>query len=141
PKPKKSNPWVNLVMFLLTLVSMLLSGAMYSYEGPASEDIMQFLGQMLANLGSGVPFAASLLAILLAHEFGHYLAARFHKTEVTLPYFLPFPLSILGTLGAFIQLKEPPRNKRVLLDIGLAGPLAGLIVAIPILLLGLSLSE
>jgi membrane-associated protease RseP (regulator of RpoE activity) len=93
------------------------------------------------NLGSGMPFAVSLLAILLAHEFGHYLAARYHKTDVTLPYFLPFPFSPFGTLGAFIQLKEPPRNKRILLDIGIAGPLAGLIVAIPVLLIGLSLSE
>jgi membrane-associated protease RseP (regulator of RpoE activity) len=82
-----------------------------------------------------------MLAILLAHEFGHYLAARYHNTAVTLPYFLPFPGSLLGTLGAFIQLKEPPRNKRVLLDIGLAGPLAGLVVAIPVLLIGLSLSH
>ncbi|MBX3048002.1 MAG: site-2 protease family protein [Anaerolineales bacterium] len=141
PKPKGSNPLVNLVMFILTVVSMLMAGTLYSYDGPAVEDSMLLIQQVFARLGDGVPFAASLLAILLAHEFGHYLAARYHKTAVTLPYFLPFPLSIFGTLGAFIQLKEPPRNKRVLLDIGLAGPLAGLLVAIPVLLLGLSLSE
>ena len=90
---------------------------------------------------SGIPFAASLLAILGAHEFGHYLAGRYHHTHVTLPYFLPFPFSPFGTLGAFIQLKEPPRNKRILMDIGIAGPLAGLVVAIPVLLFGLSLSK
>jgi membrane-associated protease RseP (regulator of RpoE activity) len=94
----------------------------------------------LLKIYTGWPFAVSILAILLAHEFGHYLAARYHKTEVTLPYFIPFPLSALGTMGAVILWKEPPKNKKILLDIGIAGPLAGLVVAIPILLLGLWLS-
>lgn len=141
PAPQPSNPWVNLVLFLLTLLSMLITGAVYSYDGPTVESAGQLVGIVFNNLELGIPFAASLLAILLAHEFGHYLAGRYHKTAVTLPYFLPFPLSPFGTLGAFIQLKEPPRNKRVLLDIGIAGPLAGLVVAIPVLLYGLSLSE
>jgi len=87
-------------------------------------------------LMGGLPFALALLAILVCHEFGHYLAARYHKTAVTLPFFIPFPVGF-GTMGAFIQLKEPPRNKRILLDIGIAGPLAGLIIALPILLYGL----
>jgi membrane-associated protease RseP (regulator of RpoE activity) len=86
-------------------------------------------------------FAVALMSILLAHEFGHYLAGRFHHTQVTLPYFIPFPLPPFGTMGAFIQLKEPPKNKRTLLDIGIAGPLAGLVVAIPVLILGLALSQ
>ncbi|MEX2143409.1 MAG: site-2 protease family protein, partial [Anaerolineales bacterium] len=144
PSPRKqrpSNPWINLLFFLLTLVSMLMAGALYGYEGPEPQGLSGLFSMLLGNLGAGIPFAASLLAILLAHEFGHYLAARYHKTAVTLPYFLPFPLSPFGTLGAFIQLKEPPRNKRVLFDIGIAGPLAGLAVAIPLLLIGLSLSE
>jgi membrane-associated protease RseP (regulator of RpoE activity) len=140
-KPKKANPWINLLFFILTLISMLMAGALYSYEGPEPEGFSGFVQLFADNLASGLPFAVSLLAILLAHEFGHYLAARYHKTEVTLPYFLPFPFSPFGTLGAFIQLREPPRNKRILLDIGIAGPLAGLIVAIPVLLIGLSLSE
>lgn len=141
PRPRRSNPWINLIFFVLTLISMLMAGALYAYEGPEPQDTMAFLGLITGNLASGLPFAGSLLAILLAHEFGHYLAARYHNTAVTLPYFLPFPLSPFGTLGAFIQLKEPPRNKRVLLDIGIAGPLAGLVVAIPILLVGLALSD
>ncbi|HLE74395.1 MAG TPA: site-2 protease family protein [Anaerolineales bacterium] len=140
-KQRPSNPYINLIFFLLTLISMLIAGVLYGYEGPEPQGLGGLAGLLLGNLSIGIPFAASLLAILLAHEFGHYLAARFHKTAVTLPYFLPFPLSPFGTLGAFIQLKEPPRNKRVLFDIGIAGPLAGLVVAIPILLLGLSLSE
>jgi len=140
-KQRPSNPYINLIFFLLTLISMLIAGVLYGYEGPEPQGLGGLAGLLLGNLSIGIPFAASLLAILLAHEFGHYLAARYHKTAVTLPYFLPFPLSPFGTLGAFIQLKEPPRNKRVLFDIGIAGPLAGLVVAIPILLLGLSLSE
>ncbi|HLE72691.1 MAG TPA: site-2 protease family protein [Anaerolineales bacterium] len=140
-RPKRSNAWINLIFFSLTLVSMLMAGALYSYQGPEPDSTTGYFQLVWNNLASGIPFAVSLLAILLAHEFGHYLAARFHKTEVTLPYFLPFPFSPFGTLGAFIQLREPPRNKRVLLDIGIAGPLAGLIIAIPVLLIGLSLSE
>ena len=141
-RPQPSNPMVNLVMFLLTLASVIFVGALSSYECTrpfANENEM--LGAVLRNLQIGIPFAVSLLAILVTHEFGHYLAGRFHKTHVTLPYFIPFPLGPFGTMGAFIQLKEPPKNKRVLLDIGIAGPLAGLVVAIPVLLLGLSLSK
>lgn len=135
-----SNPWVNLLMFLLTLASVLMAGAFYAYDGPSPSGIGELTTVLLGRLHTGIPFAASLLAILLAHEFGHYLAARFHGTAVTLPYFIPLPFSQLGTMGAFIQLKEPPKNKRILLDIGLAGPLAGFIVAVPLLVLGLALS-
>jgi membrane-associated protease RseP (regulator of RpoE activity) len=140
PKPRPSNPWINLLFFLLTVASVLYTGFRLSYEGFIPENAT--LSLFLANIGLGIPFTVSMLGILLAHEFGHYLAARYHRTAVTLPYFLPLPeYSPFGTLGAFIQLKEPPRNKRVLLDIGLAGPFAGLIFAIPILFYGLSLSE
>ncbi len=138
---KKSNPWINLGLFLLTVVSVLIAGTLYGYEGPVSDDPIILMKHIFSNLLSGVPFAASMLGILLAHEFGHYLAARYHKTNVTLPYFIPFPLSLFGTMGAFIQLKEPPRNKRILLDIGIAGPLAGFVVAVPILMYGLFTSE
>lgn len=139
--PRPSNPWINLILFLITLGSVMLAGTLNSYEGPLGENAGELIGNLIANLDEGLPFAVSLLAILLAHEFGHYLAGRYHRTAVTLPYFLPFPLSPFGTLGAFIQLKEPPRNKRVLLDIGVSGPLAGLVVAVGVLFLGLSLSE
>ncbi|RME87165.1 MAG: site-2 protease family protein [Anaerolineae bacterium] len=135
-RPKPANPWVSLGLFILTLLSVLLTGALYAYQGPATG-----LKGLLANLWRGWPFAVSLLGILTAHEFGHYLTGRYHKTTVTLPYFIPLPFSLLGTMGAFIQMKEPPKNRRVLFDIGIAGPLAGLVVAIPVLLLGLSLSS
>jgi membrane-associated protease RseP (regulator of RpoE activity) len=137
---KPSNPVVNLVLFALTLLSVIFAGSLNTFSGPANSTSEYLLG-LLRNMPNGLPFAASLLAILLAHEFGHYLAGRFHKTNVTLPYFIPLPISPFGTLGAFIQLKEPPKNRRILLDIGIAGPLAGLCVAIPVLLLGLALSK
>jgi len=140
-EPKPSNPWVNLVLFILTVFSVLLAGTLYSYQGPVSEDSGSMIRQIFSNLWTGWPFAVSLLAILLAHEFGHYLAARYHRSAVTLPYFIPFPLSILGTMGAFIQLKSPPKNRNTLLDIGAAGPYAGLIVAIPVLIYGLATSD
>jgi membrane-associated protease RseP (regulator of RpoE activity) len=140
-RPQPSNGWVNLVLFLLTLASVIFAGALYAYDGPEPSNAGGLLLNILRSLPSGIPFAVSLLAILLAHEFGHYLAGRYHKTQVTLPYFIPFPLSPFGTMGAFIRLKEPPKNKRILLDIGIAGPLAGLVVAIPVLLYGLSLSK
>ncbi len=139
-KTRPSNPWVNLVLFVLTFLSVLFAGVLYTYNGPLPEDPSGIFRTLLVNLPIGFPFAASLLTILLAHEFGHYLAGRYHKAAVTLPYFIPFPLSPFGTMGAFIQMKKPPKNKRILLDIGIAGPIAGLVVAIPVLLYGLSLS-
>lgn len=130
--PKPSNALVNLVMFALTLLSVLFVGGSYGYAG----DIPNSVGGWVSFMLAGWPFAAALLGILLAHEFGHYFAARYHKVAVTLPYFIPFP-SLFGTMGAFIQLKSPPTNRRVLLDIGVAGPLAGLVVALPVLFYGL----
>jgi len=141
PKPRPSNPWVNVLLFVLTLGSVLLTGALMSYQGPPPTSQADAFNQLIANLWRGWPFAASMLGILTAHEFGHYLVGRYHRAHVSLPYFIPLPFTQLGTMGAFINMKEPPRNRRVLLDIGIAGPLAGLVVAIPVLILGLSLSE
>ena len=138
---RPSKPWINVGVFILTIFSVVLAGALYAYDGPVDADLPTILRSILRSLPSGIPFAVSLLAILVAHESGHYLAARYHGTDVSLPFFIPFPGSPFGTMGAFIQLKQPPRNKRALLDIGLAGPIAGLIVAIPVLLIGLSLSD
>lgn len=140
--PRPSKAWVNGVFFLFTVLSVLLAGALNAYNGPATGDLFLMLAYSLTHLWLGIPFAAALLAILLAHEFGHYLVARYHHTAATLPYFIPLPFfSPFGTMGAVIIQKESHKNKRILLDIGMAGPLAGFIVAIPILLYGLSLSK
>jgi membrane-associated protease RseP (regulator of RpoE activity) len=140
-RPRPSNPWINLLLFIITGVSVVFAGTFFEYRGPLTTDFNQLWPFLLPALLRGLAFAGSLLAILLAHEFGHYLAARYHRSAVTLPYFIPFPFSPFGTMGAFIQLKEPPKNKRILLDIGIAGPLAGLFVALPLVFIGLSLSQ
>jgi len=133
-QPKPTKIWGNILFFVLTVLSvMFVGGTNSATTTPTTID-----GWVKFLLG-GLPFAIALMAILVCHEFGHYLAGRYHKTTVTLPFFIPFPFGF-GTMGAFIQLKEPPKNRRILLDIGITGPLAGLIVAIPILLLGLYLS-
>ncbi|HSB65366.1 MAG TPA: site-2 protease family protein [Anaerolineales bacterium] len=134
-KPKPTKIWPNIVFFILTVVSVAFTGALFSASSFPTN-----LAGWINFLAGGLPFAIALMAILVCHEFGHYLVGRFHKTAVTLPFFIPFPFSYFGTMGAFIQLKEPPKNRRILLDIGLAGPLAGLLIAIPVLLIGLYLS-
>jgi membrane-associated protease RseP (regulator of RpoE activity) len=122
-----------LTLFGLTAVSCLYVGALYA-EGRA-------IGELPTWLPDGLPFAASLLAILLCHEFGHYLVARRLGVPTSLPYFLPLPISPFGTLGSVINMTAPPRNRRQLLAIATAGPLAGLIVALPVLWIGLSQSH
>ena len=142
---KPSRIWINGVLMALTILSVILAGIIYTLgsvlDGALPASLAEWLPYISRSLGGGIAFAVGLLSILLAHEFGHYLAGRFHNSNVTLPYFIPFPFSVFGTMGAFIQLKEPPKNRRVLMDIGIAGPLAGLVVAIPVLIIGLSLSQ
>ncbi len=138
PEPQPDKVSTNVILFVLTVFSVMLAGA--QPEGPIPQDAMGQLLALAKAIPTGLPFAASLLGILLAHEFGHYFMSRYHKTPATLPYFIPFPFSPLGTMGAAIIMRGTPKNKRVLFDIGIAGPLAGLVVAIPVLLYGLQLS-
>jgi len=130
-KPRPANAWVNVVLFVVTVMSVMLMGALNQGANPLTDP---------ASIVEGIPFAFTLLIILGAHEFGHYFAARHHKVAVTLPYFIPMPLSFVGTFGAFIQLRSPVHNRNHLFDVGVAGPLAGLVVAIPLLLYGLAIS-
>jgi membrane-associated protease RseP (regulator of RpoE activity) len=89
-------------------------------------------------LAEGASFAGALLAILTAHESGHYIACRYYGVDATLPFFIPAPpLLLFGTFGAFIKIKSPIPSRRALFDIGLAGPLAGFIVLVPIAIIGI----
>jgi len=89
-------------------------------------------------IAQGATFSASLLAILFSHEMGHYLACRYYKVDATLPYFIPAPpIFLAGTFGAFIKIRSPIPTRRALFDIGLAGPLAGFVVALPVAVAGI----
>lgn len=138
PEPKKDKISTNIILFVLTVFSVMLAGA--QPDGPMPNDMVGQLLALAKSIFTGWPFALSLLGILVSHEFGHYFMSRYHETPATLPYFIPFPLSPLGTMGAAIIMRGVPKNKRILFDIGVAGPIAGLIVAIPVLFYGLSLS-
>jgi membrane-associated protease RseP (regulator of RpoE activity) len=140
PEGKTGPIWVNILLFVLTLLSVMFTGAQFA-ETQVGDPFQLSLFGFLTYVLKGWPFAVGLLAILLAHEFGHYLVGKSRGENVTLPYFIPFPFSAFGTMGAFINMKEIPKNKKHLLDIGIAGPLIGLLVAIPVLFIGLSLSS
>jgi membrane-associated protease RseP (regulator of RpoE activity) len=135
---------VNLFMFIATLISVLILGTLIAIGELELSDpaLAAYVGEnLLTQIWRGLPYALSVMLIIGAHEFGHYFAARFHKVSVTLPYFIPAPMiSLSWTLGAFIQLREPIRNRKALLDIGASGPLMGFLFTIPILIIGLSTS-
>ena len=129
---------INVLLLIATIITTLMAGAIISGVLMRSPEV--FLRRP-ALLLEGFPFAFTLLLILGVHEMGHYAAGRFHRTAVTLPYFIPMPpfgALPLGTLGAFIQLRSPIPHRRALFDIGVAGPLAGLVVAIGAFAIGLS---
>lgn len=130
-KSKAPFPWTNLVLFFLTVATTLAAGAMM--EG---EDIISNPSLIL----KGWSFAVPLLLILLCHEFGHYIESRTSGIKVSLPYFIPGP-TILGTFGAVIKSKSPFKNRKNLLDVGAAGPIAGFVVAVIVVILGLYYSQ
>jgi membrane-associated protease RseP (regulator of RpoE activity) len=137
PKPAEQaarerpvRPWVNWLLFGLTVLTTTWAGA--AHQGV---DLLREPGRFAV----GLPYALGLLAILGVHELGHYFTAKHHGLRVTPPYFIPGPFAP-GTFGAFIQMRSPTENRRALFDVAVAGPLAGLAVAIPALLIGLRYS-
>jgi len=134
PPIRKRSPFplLNLLLFIATVFTTLLAGALFQ------KGLNVFANPVL--LAHGLPFAGPLLSILLAHEFGHYLASRKNGVKATLPYFIPAP-HLFGTFGAFIKMKSPVTGRRALLEIGATGPIAGFAVAIPVVVVGLSMSE
>lgn len=129
---KKRSPRLHFFLFGGTLVTTTLAGAFNAGVDPFSEP--------LAIL-AGLPFSLTLLTILLCHEFGHYTLARRHGISTTMPYFIPGPPLLVGTFGAFIRMNGMPQSRRALFDVGAAGPWAGMVVAVPAVVIGLALSE
>lgn len=128
---------LNLLLFVLTTISVFWSGAAL-LDDTLAESLDP---RHLLQIWRGWPFGLPLMAILVAHESGHYVAARLHRVPASLPFFIPLPkLSPFGTLGAIIGMSGRIRSRVALLDIGAAGPLAGMIVALPVLAIGLSKS-
>lgn len=133
-QPKPNNTWLPIILAAATVLSMLFS---YTFYWGSSEPSW---ASFWYNLPTGLAATGTLLAILLAHEMGHYVTARSLGVAVTLPFLIPFPFSPFGTMGAVIRMKDIPPSRRAMLLIGAAGPLSGLIVALPLLIVGLSLS-
>ena len=129
--PRKPKVIWNIVLFILTLMTTVLAGALQEGVNPLKDP---------SQIPRGFPFALALMGILLAHELGHYLVAKRHGMDVTLPYFIPAH-PFIGTFGAFIKMRSPARDRRMLMDIGAAGPLVGVLISIPLVAFGLSLSE
>src|SRR5882672_3740674 len=139
PSPRRQRgPIWNVVLFALTCLTTLLAGT--QSQGSPTFDAFRESPLPLVWLLSGVPFAATLLGILVVHEFGHYFTARARGAAVSLPYFIPAPFISMGTLGAIIRMRSAPRNRNALFDIAAAGPLAGLAVALPLAILGFTWS-
>ena len=133
PAPKPPRRLLHLGLLLATVVTTIIAGALQQGVNPLETPELLY---------TGIPFSFTLLLILGAHEMGHYLVSRRHHLDVTLPYFIPAPPIpfIIGTFGAFIRIRSPIRDKRALLDVGCSGPLIGVLVAIPVILIGLKLS-
>jgi membrane-associated protease RseP (regulator of RpoE activity) len=130
------------VLFAATVLSLFVTGAFYDEPFPRKGSFLATLQGILAGLPHGWRYAVPLLAILLTHEFGHYIAARVHRVDASLPYFIPLPfLNPFGTMGAIIAMRGRIRSRNALVDIGASGPLAGLCVAIPVLVVGLMSSH
>jgi membrane-associated protease RseP (regulator of RpoE activity) len=136
-KPPSPNYMLHAGLFILTFLSTTVAGVTMSGIPAGSSLLSLFAPQ---NFVKGLLFSVPLMLILLTHEMGHYFMSLYHRVRATLPYFIPAP-TIIGTFGAFIKMKSPIYNKRALLDIGAAGPLAGFVVSIPAVILGLHLSE
>lgn len=150
PPPRVNLP-LHLSLFVAALMSATVAGGFLAGTDILGTRMTEIAGAWLpvptevrlAEMAVGLPFALAFIGILLGHEMGHYLAACRHGVSVSLPYFIPFPpyFAFVGTLGAFIRLRGPILRRPVLFDIGVAGPLAGLLLSLPLLFIGMGLSS
>ncbi len=148
--------WLHILLLLLTLLTATAIGARFvenfrdnrpavevrgdSFREELSEIGFGYIWERPSALATGLPFSLAMIAVLLAHEMGHYLACRYYRVQASLPYFMPAP-TVIGTLGAFIRIRSPIYSRRVLFDIGIAGPLAGFVFLLPVLGIGMALSK
>lgn len=151
-EPRKQRYWLHAVLLLATIFTTLVVGARMEYnfqhnqpafslnddEGPFFP--VRWTLSDPSRLLLGLPFASTLMLILLAHEMGHYLCCRYYGVDATLPFFIPAP-TLIGTLGAFIRIRSPIRSRAALFDIGIAGPIAGFAVAVTVLMFALPFSK
>jgi membrane-associated protease RseP (regulator of RpoE activity) len=150
--PPKRRYWLHILLFLATIFTTLVVGARmefnFLHDLPAfslNDDALPFFPVRWAlaqpsRLLLGIPFAATLMLILLAHEMGHYLCCLYYGVYATLPFFIPAP-TLIGTLGAFIRIRSPIRSRTALFDIGIAGPIAGFVVAVAVLIFAMPHSK
>lgn len=144
----RQRRWLHVLLFVLTLFTTTLVGGRYARDfalnqAPFSSDYLDGLLEIVASpalLAAGLPFSLTLLAILMAHEMGHYLACVYYQVDATWPFFLPVPTPI-GTMGAFIRIRSQIYSKVALFDIGIAGPLAGFLFLLPALAIGIAYSK
>jgi membrane-associated protease RseP (regulator of RpoE activity) len=148
PRPQFTAPrdrvWLHVALLVLTVVSTTAVGGLHYYAfvlgfNPGDASPNPDLSSLAFYL-PGLWYSGTVLAILGCHEMGHYLACRYYRVDASLPYFLPAPLPLTGTLGAFIRIRQRIPSKVALFDIGISGPIAGFLVALPALFIGLTLS-
>lgn len=140
--PTRKEWTISLLLFLATLLTTTFAGLVYYAGGESGEVGSSILPVFHPSLlTAGLSFSVPFLGILLAHELGHFFACRYYSISCTPPFFIPLPLNIAGTLGAFIRIRSPFPNKRALFDVGIAGPLAGFIMTLPILFFGIAQSR
>jgi Zn-dependent protease len=134
------RPWINLLLFAVTFLTTAIMGVWLEQGELLLERGLALFLEQPWRLLTGIPMALTIMGILGLHELAHYFAARRHKLDTSLPYFIPVPFG-LGTFGAIIRTRTPWENRNALFDVGVAGPIAGIIVALPLFFLGLMASE
>ncbi len=151
PRPR-DNYWLHALLLALTIFTTLVVGAKMEFNFLNNLPAFDFQNERIplfpiewalqqpSRLLLGIPFSFTLLLILLSHEMGHYLFCRYYKVRATLPFFIPAP-TLIGTFGAVIRIKAPIRSRAALFDIGIAGPIAGFLVAVSTLILALLFSK
>lgn len=143
----RDRPWRHVLLLALTVLTTAWAGgfhyAAFVIGFDPSAEALAGLQEVpwLTFLTSGLWYSCTILTILGCHEMGHYVACRYYAVDASIPYFLPAPLPMTGTFGAFIRIRSRIPNKVALFDIGIAGPLAGFLVAVPALVLGLTMSS